>query len=522
VTSTPLPPKRRSAALLAVLVAVAFLAGLYYTIRFGGWAMEVDAARQALAADGVLATGRLAHPRAYGNGYEYAAQLALASLVTGLPLQPVQLASSLSVFILVLVAFVTYREFLDSAAWAALTVLLLLLQPDFLFYVLRGSHERNTWTFALLMLFLLLRSQRYAQKPARLLIYVALFYLTFWAMAASNLYFATTFTSAILIGLVAGWVLQRRGARDRAQGENRATVLRRLVTISVACLAMVYLFINYAYRPALTSYYYFRSLADRVGLVTLGAEAVAAPVGYAALGHVWRSSGIYLGLTGLQWLIAIASLVAWALEIPRLRTADYKRWLLWLLYTAFGALLAFGVFADFAGFLSANMQVRMFTPFALFSSALVAGLIRRGYLALDARGRRLAAIGATGLAVYAALAAAMKVSNDPTIGNLWLFYSPAEADAAAWAEAHVQDEIWVDTWDHLANALEFRAGYGSAGQYTWGVLPSPAPYTLISELTRLRANRVGLSLPETRDQNRVYDNGTAQIYDRRALTPYQR
>ena len=54
------------------------------------------------------------------------------------------------------------------------------------------------------------------------------------------------------------------------------------------------------------------------------------------------------------------------------------------------------------------------------------------------------------------------------------------------------------------------------------MLPAPAPYTLISELVRLRANRAGNILPETGGQNWIYDNGVAQLYHLRARTPYQR
>ncbi len=518
----PGPPTAQSRVLVLVLMATALLAGLYYSLRFGGWSMEVDAGRQAVAADGMVVTGELVHRRSYSNGYGYAAQLAAVSEVTGLPVQPVQLGSSVWVMVVALVAFVTYREFLDSPAGAALAVLLLMIQPDFLFYVLRVSHERNTWTFALLMLFLLLRSRRYVQQAARMLAYVALFYIAFAAMAASNLYFAATFANAILIALLAGWVLERLGLKDQEPGEKRAAVMRRLLLITLACLALVYILVNYGYRPALSAYYYFYSLADRIGLVTLGGQPVESPASYAVVGQTWRSSGVYLALTGLQWLIALASLLAWAIELPRLRKAPPRRWLLWLLYAAFGVLMAVGLLADLAGFLNANLQVRMFTPFALFSSALAAGLIRRGYTALGARGRRLAAVGATGLMIYASLAAALKVSNDPAVGNLWLFYSPAEVGAAKWTGKHVQQEIWVDTWDHLAHALSFRQGYNNTGEYRWGIMPSPAPYTLISELARLRANRIGLSLPYTLDQNRVYDNGLVQIYDRRAFTPYAR
>jgi hypothetical protein len=118
------------------------------------------------------------------------------------------------------------------------------------------------------------------------------------------------------------------------------------------------------------------------------------------------------------------------------------------------------------------------------------------------------------------------VTNDPSFGNQWMFYTPAELAPSAWFnENEVPDnQVWLDTWQALPMVYYFWEGYRPIipNQYRWGKLQSEIPYTMISELTRLRANRSGISLPETDDQNRVYDNGTVQIYHRRALTPYQR
>ena len=164
---------------------------------------------------GILSTGRLEFPRAYNNGFGYAAQLAFTSLVTGIGLNPVQLASGAWVFVLVLVGFVTFRELLGNAFGGALATFLLLIQPDFLFYVVRGSHEKSTWTCALLMIFFLVRSYRSAASPGKLATHVLLFYLTFWGMAGGNVYFASTFMIAIALSLALGWGYERLFLRTK-------------------------------------------------------------------------------------------------------------------------------------------------------------------------------------------------------------------------------------------------------------------------------------------------------------------
>jgi hypothetical protein len=512
--------------LVILLAALALLAGLYYSLRFGGWAMEGDASKMTLSADGIAKTGLLNNAKSYTNGFGYDAQLAFVSQVSGLSLQELQLSSSLWVFVVALVAFITYRELLGSASLAALGVLLLLVQPDFMFYVVRASHEKNTWVYALLLLFLLVRSYTYAQKPRKLVITIGLFYLVFWAMVSSNAFFAATFGGTLAIGFAGGWILDRLGRHNQESTKIRGRALRRLLIITLACLTMVWIFINYTYPPALTFYYYLTSFYDKISMLILGTQGVETPSSYSYAMQAWKSSGAYLALTGLQWLIALTSLVAWGIGLFHLSRLDQKRWLLWLMYTAFGVLLAYGVVTDFLGFLSSNLQLRMFTPFALFSSPLAAGLIQQGFQALRSGGRRLLMIPVIVVVVYAVLAAALKVTTEPLFNNQWFFYSPAELSAARWTQAHESQDlqpVWVDTWSHLPETFSFWEGYDPSriNKYVSGRLPAPAPYTLISELVRLRANRAGNILPQTNDQNRVYDNGVAQLYHLRALTPYQ-
>lgn len=516
----------QSTTLVVLLAGFALLVGLYYSMRFGGWSMEGDASSYTTAGIGMLESGKLEYPGAYNNGFGYSAQLAIVSQISGFHVQDIQLGSSLWVFVIALVAFITCRELLGSPAIGGLAVTLLFLQPDFLFYIVRGGHEKYIWTYGLLMLFLLARSYHHKQKPLNLLIYIGLFYIVFWAFVVTNVYFATSFMSAILLSFIGGWALSRFGRRNNQEDKNKTQLLQRLTIITLACIIMVYVFINYTYSPAFSIFYYFNSLVDKLGLMVLGTQPVESPASYQYLEHAWLSQPAYLILTGLQWLIALVSLFAWGMRLTRLASMDQKHWLVWLMYSAFGVLLLLGVVADFAGFLSSNNQLRIFTPFAMFSSALVADLIARGFQALAVRWQKIFAITAVVVVICGAATVVLKTTNDPAFGNQWLFYTPAELAPSSWiSKNHILDQdVWTDTSEHLARVYYFWEGYRPAipYQYRYGMTQSTVSYTLISELTRLRANRSGISLPETDDQNRVYDNGTVEIYHRRPLTPYQR
>lgn len=511
--------------LLVGLVFTALLAGIYWTVRYNGWAMEVDAARQTASAGGILATGHLVTERAYNNGYAYGAVLAFVSMLAGVPLQSVQLASGLWMFVVILAGFVAYRELLGDKPIAALATFFLLLQPDFLFYVLRGSHEKMTWSFALLMLFLLGRSFRFVRNPVRLAIYVALFYVAFFSMATSNAYFASTFLTAILISFAAGWVVTRLRRRGVMQTGPEDGTLRRLMIIALICSVIVFAFVAYLYRPALAYFWFLKTLLARLGMLFAATEPAGKPASYTYFGTAWRSNWAYLLLTGVQWLIAAAGVQAWLWMARSRRPEDDRHWLVWLMYAGFGVQIAYGIVADFTHMLSDNMQMRLFTPLALFTAPLAAWMVADLFRRLAPRWRRLAALVAAPVGAFAVAMALLKVTNDPLFGNQWLFYSPPELRAAQWADANVQDRrIWVDTAQVLDQAFDFRRGYREqdGNTYTVGKDFTSNDYILISDLLRLRTGRTEVSLPPTSQDDLVYDNGEAQLYHPRQRTPYQR
>jgi len=510
---------------LALLLIFAILAGFYSNARYGGWGLDGDALIQAVFAESIMVNHKLYTGASYSNGFAYGGLLAVAGQISGI--SPYQLVDwgNAWVAVIALVAFITYRELLSDGRLAVFSTLLLFLIPDFLFYVLRGGHERSTWLLALLMIFLLARSLRYARQPGPLLVHIVCFYLIFWAMAASNVYFASTFVNAIILSVLGAWLLgfiRWSRVKDRLQREH---FLNRLLIVSLACLILVFVFINYTYRPALTFYYIAEDLVNRLGILLFGVQEQVVTSSYAYVGSAWINQVAYLALTGPQFLIATISFGGWAVGIWKQFSFDDRRWFLWWLYTAFGGLLVIGILSDFAGFLQNNMQLRMFTPFALFIAPLAALVLRSTFGTLSRRLPRFAMLLGGVCIVYGMLATMVKVTNEPLVANTWLFYAPGQQRVGQWMNAHIQKQIvWVDTWQQLPRALQFSDGALSnhSVRYLAGGRFEYPPYILLSENTRLRANRVGIVLPAVYEHNQIYDNGFVQLYYRRAITPYQR
>jgi len=504
------------------------LVAIYWTLRYGGWAIEGDATRVTISAEGILSEGSLINRTSYLSGYTYPAALAFLSHITGASLPSVQLNTGFWLAVMSLVAFVCYRELLGHRAIAALAALLLLIQPDFLFYVLRSSHEKVLWLCALLLLFLLVRSYRFANDLRQLGVFILFFYFIFWAMVATNVFLASTFLVALAFSFAGGTILsvgEMRAPQRALRDDSRLP--HRLFMISLAGFILVFIFITYIYEPAYHYFHMLNDLIDRLSALALGAQP-ADPYSYTRA--AWRDPVVFLLLTVVQWLIAISSAIAWITQGLRIVGGRAKRptageSLLWLMYAGFSVQLLMSIVVDFAGFLSANLQMRLFTPFTIISSPLAARLWGQVYHKLHSQLKRKFAWAAAGVVALGICTSLLKITHDPGVGNYWIFYSPAELKATQWADQHLRySRIWTDIWSHQRDVLGFWQGYAwsSTNTYEFGRRIEPAPYVMISHLTRLEASRLEISLPSTVNYNRVYDSGKTQLYHRRPRTPYQR
>jgi len=134
------------------LLAMAVVIGAYFILRYGGLWAESDTGVMTAAIRVVRDNGELAPqaPGVYVNGYGYQVISIAIMAFTGLSVEALQiLVYPLLSAVLVLPAWMLYRELTGSARIASLATLLLLLVPEHLFAILRGSHERLDRAFLL-------------------------------------------------------------------------------------------------------------------------------------------------------------------------------------------------------------------------------------------------------------------------------------------------------------------------------------------------------------------------------------
>ncbi|TAK26075.1 MAG: hypothetical protein EPO26_01670 [Chloroflexota bacterium] len=511
---------------VAALAAFALVIGAYFSFRYAGRWSDSDTSVMAAAIRAVIRGQALVpiQDELYPNGYLFAIVSTFLVAFTGVDVATLlQALFPLVSASLVIIAWPLYRELTGSARGATIATILLLVQPEFLFVILRGSHERILRALLFVAMLLLVRGFRTAHMPRIQASYILLFYLTTYGVIATNSLFGSSFiwalAVALLMSLTAAWISP--GLRQAA------TITRqRLVYAPIFCSLLVFLFGAYLYPPsgqALNQLPDIASKLQRLLLTTDQEQSISSTFvaydPYASIFEQWVDPRLYLALSIGTYSLMLGSAIVWIrlglfwLASKR-ETPTMGQWFLWTFYAAFALQGALGIVADRSGSLGGNLQYRAFPSFVMVATPVVAI-----FLAELRPKPRLRMLLAAGLGVLT-FVAVVKATNEPTISNKWTFYVPGEMAAATFANNHLRDRVF---WSDIDERL-FTAYVVTSDKYAYQVIGGFANYVrtfLVTDVTRLRAARTGKPLPPVFGELRVYDNGEAQIYRRRPQTPYQ-
>lgn len=505
------------------------LVGLYAVARYGGRWAEADSATFTKIIAVFAEAGRLVPEGGtiYPNGYAFQAVSTFLIGATGLDIATLQqLAYPLVAALLVLPAWALYRELTGTARAATLASVLLFMQPEFLFVILRSSHEKFTRALLLTCLFLLARTLRMRERPWQLAAHAGLFYLTTFALIASNNLLANSFIFAVFCMLVLGFLLQ---LRTRGASAERRYALWWFGAVTAVGAGMVYLFTNYIYPPAQHNVLILGDIWERIAALLLDVQSTGghgATNAYAQVETSWVNLYVYFIVSIANWIILAVSCAIWTYQglrwLIRGRSPSTDGgWLLWLLYAAFALQGALSVVADASGALASNLQHRLFPSFSIVAAALVGASLARWSPRRYPRAARLAI---STLVFCVAILSVLKATNEPLLSNMWTFYRADEIRALQWGEAHSGHlEVCADFNERLTAAYETTlAGSTDTNRVVWYASSPSRCNVLVTDVTRLRAQRLDRPLPVGPDALQVYDNGRAQLYRPRPETPFQR
>jgi hypothetical protein len=392
--------------------------------------------------------------------------------------------------------------------------------------------------------------------------YVFLFYLTILALAATNVFFASSFISSIALSFMAGYgvlFLCRRtflarlsGLRfDPARLSTYARFLGRFFYISLSSLIILALVLFYLYPPAQLFIHSLHSLGEKLAVILGGYAYASNP--YQIVGFGWVSSGVYFMLTLVNWVVVLVSLVTWlSMMLPDDSgelglLAHPARFTLWLLYAVLALHVGIGMVADLSGLLGTNLQLRLFPAYMLVAIPMaVLGLKRFvSSIRVSIRVRRVILALVFLLILWFSGASLLKVTNEPLLSNYWTFYTDAESAGLAWSRVYLPArKVWADFDAIRLKPLAMTQGIEGAARdrpidegstssssgalahqglsLDIGEVDTETRDFLISRSVRLWSARNGRGLPDTAYAYRIYDNGEVQIYHLQPRTPYQR
>lgn len=526
---------------LPVIMALAY--GGYFVFRYGGLWAENDTAAfsevttQMLAAKSVLFSGQ------YPHGFGYPAWLGSLSLLTGLnvPLLNTVVMPYFGALLLAVPAFLAFRVLLRSDKVAVLAVFLLMAVPELMFSALRGNHEKLNIAFMMGAVYLLFKGVEAGRQAhvGKIAAFVVLFYVMIFFNDTANDFFGSTFSVASTLTLLVCVMFLRR--RDGASPQIRSAVLRMTLTVAISWL-MVWWVMLFVFPVAGHDFHLLTTVVEKLVGLFLSVRAAHNP--FSTTRQAWAGGAIYTVMASFRWVLFLGSLGFWLSKmyagLVRRVPLELPPMFLLAMYGAMGFLVFVSIPVDFLGLnAGTNLEVRNFTYFALFAAPLFAwGIAEKlgthAMEPMDQTGerrrrrsfrlnRRMVKTGlGVGLALLMALGA-LKTTLDPIVSNQWIFYTRPELEAirAFWHLSRHQ-AMWTGPDNRLANVTANWLPFDPHGNAVVGFqVPIMARDFLQSPVVQANAIAQKTPLPPVGGQDRIYDNGGAQIYRLKPTTPFQ-
>lgn len=452
----------------------------------------------------------------YTNGYGYQVFVLFLSKYSGIPLIELQARwlPFVGILLMVFSSIIFFHALSKSRLVSLLGALMILIQPDLAFKVMRGSHEKLDWPLLMIAVVLLIESSKKEEKRGW---YVVLFYLLVYAKVATNVFLTTNFIFAIIVSFAIGGILIFIINKGFASIRN----IERQLYISVTSFVLTLLFIFYVYPPAWIMIRLISSMVDKLSLLLLNFEVQTNPYNY--ISFAWINSQTYFLVSSYLWFIIIVSMFEWirrGVGFFKARVqVDFWENVDWFLYAGFASQIAITAIIDVTNVIkSANLQVRAIPGFVVFAIALLArglpDLVRKmGKLSpwlqkVGLVGMTLMFCGFTGFSL-------IKVTSDPTFNNILIFYTDTDEAAIEWYdEYHDPTQTWLGIHQRLwsANLQKNPHILGKdSGYYQFGFeLDESTEYYFVSDMDLFVLDRIDRELELPPGQT-IYDNGSIQI-----------
>ncbi|MCE5359411.1 MAG: hypothetical protein JJ714_00100 [Acidithiobacillus sp.] len=517
------------------LVPLGWLFTAYFVLRYGGLWMENDTAVFSQVGTLTVHAATLFFPGQYTHGYGYPGLLAGYSFLTGIssPILNTVVMPYLGTLWFMVAGYLAYRTLLHSELGAATAMLITFAVPDLWFSVLRGNHEKLNLMFLLMTTYVLFKGflameERDAKSFA---IWVGIFYVVALTNAGANDYFASTMAVGLAFTVVlVSWFLKR----SHNSQAIALPALRRFGGAVMTSWLLVWWVMLFVFPPAGHDFALLTTVADKLRSLFLTFRTGSNP--YTLAASQWAGPLAHAATAAFRWVLFLGSLLVWIRvfwTMVRQRTVlPLSEMVLMGWYGAFGLLIAVAIPVDFTG-LSAgsNLEVRNYTDFTLMAAPmLAAALVPSAFVGITgiSRVRSILArpwaswAGGGALVLFIAIGL-LKVTLDPLVSNDWMVYRPSERQALSYFWHHSRGTIlWTGPDNRLVNVATawFTINPGDNQMVGYSMKQAYRDW-LRSPLIVANLVTDENAIPDYRPQNRVYDNGFAQVYRQRPKTPFE-
>jgi hypothetical protein len=535
-------------ALLGVLI-VSLTFGAFFVLRyFGYWSEQDTAVFSRIIAD-MQEAGSLRSPGGYTHGFAYPVWASTIAAMAGLSVdQLLQLYTPLiGCLFLGLFGFATFRRLFVSQRTALLATVLLFLTPELFFTMSRGNHEKFTVSLVFLAILCLVNGFLEGYQKRRWRVFAAwtiVLYLIAFTLISLNIFFGSIFMASVTLILVLTTLVA--GVRP-VKGVKLRVIARRLVLV-VSCLWLLFvLMIWYVYPQRGTNSRLIGSAVENIslllglaepaseatlesGAVETAEEEFVASNPYSVGSTDWANLSIYRLVSLFRWTLLLGSVVTmlslFIYTLRHLEQVTFPTFFLISFYGALAVLMGIAIPVDFLN-LSAgsNLQVRVYTYFSLLAVPMLAyGINDVLERFRPTRLKPFVSFAVKVALVGFAILSLLKATLDPAISNRWTFYYPAEVQAAHFWNERMQSRIlWTGAEGRLQYAYTIEHPLGLPNNNTLTVLShTGTTHALYSPVVAASAVAWGRFPSLYWLENKVYDNGIAQVYHRLPETPFQR
>ncbi len=550
---------------LLLVVIYSFLSHLFLVVRYSGRWTDSDSSWMTVFIKAVQDSGTLTPTIVYKNGFGFQLLTASISDVTGLSVQTLQSLYPALGFLLIVMAYVLFQEFLNNRRIAIISIFLLALQPEILISVNRSTHEKFSIYLMLAAFLVILKISSNNLKLKQNIPYLLTFYLFVFALISFNLLFGMIVLASLVGVLIIGAITAQWSLN---MGVHRTlTILLIPYVFLITTFYKIYppaeysLWISSLLRaqllgtvtrlPPIQRFLFFSTLVVLIDLFILRHEArktldrfirvikrhskemrylsiVLVAVIYVLLlinmpRFFWGSNPssfkyhTWILLTLIDWIIIpLAFVMALHIISNVLNQKKVPTRSLQLInfFLAWTFLLLFSVIMDFAQetgpqsqFIGSNLKLRIFVLW-MFLLIPLAGLYIDKIIHVGIK-REAKAIFVI-LIIFFSLASLMKSTNEPLLTDNWIFYTQPEEAGLKWIGRNLRD---TNVWGGRSN---FRIGFAyvknsaqALNNVNFG--HGSSEYVFLSSIEEA-VEEPRYEPPTVEGRSLVYDSGYVKIY----------